>query len=622
MAKCGDSGGVSANTGRPCEHTAGKWVYPITSTGKCRTHLEEITGYGGGVEVCGDYGGVAESTGRPCQRTSGWGFLGVVRGRCRSHTALPEGEATPSAQPPPPVQPVEPIPVGEVVPDDRIFQIRRLKIEYPVSGQKWVAVGQTVEATLTFLGGRNVHDSIVALPVTGVTIVQTGDFTWELTPTVPGSFEFILKVIRADVLDSLDRPRLIEYRRKIGVQVGAPTTHTIPSEYFDGSNRTASLQTWFNSRPNNAIIEGSGDLRSDNTLALTNRWGMQFQGNVRLYTEVNVARTDFKQLLFRGGGYIGINGWTIESSYVIGTSYTKSKETQHGLEFQGTEEVDVDDLTIRNVWGDWILLSPEPIVIRSAFGKVPGLEITKFADGIFIMQATSGIRIRNCLFRGSNRQGISPVSACDLLQQDCVMEEAGRTNWDVEPGGTMNWNDNLDFYRNTIRGFSNYLISTGGSGEWMQQVRLRENTVEGKPLYCKFAGGAERRDLYLTDNVADTPLSSSRKLIELGGWKGEAHFLRNAASDSRPRFNGPNFSTGLARGAIELDNCQIVPPNLRVEDNNFTDQNGNPLPLTYRQIHHQGNTKAGAVCRVIEKVSDATEPVIVVGSETSCDWDP
>ena len=136
---------------------------------------------------------------------------------------------------------------------------------------------------------------------------------------------------------------------------------------------TGALNNWLISVPNGwtAGFQGGGCYRIDGTLVVTNKANFMIDGDGATFRPGSVtgdassiespskAAHSRSQWRLVGGSHVTIQNMTIEGADPSGTYNTKF-ETQHGIDIRGTEAVDINHVTIRNVFGDFVAFSQSP----------------------------------------------------------------------------------------------------------------------------------------------------------------------------------------------------------------------------------------------------------------------
>lgn len=627
MSLCGDFGGISTSTGRPCQRAAGWGVAPATDVGPCRTHLEATVGYSGGAETCGDYGGIAASTGRPCLRSAGWGFPGQTTGPCKTHYRVPVD--IPVA---PPVldEDLPELPPTEVEDEDtlRWYIVESMDRVFP-GVTRYVNANQEMLIRLNFRTGRGGHDSIVAsLP--GGTINKTGPFEWTVSApsTMMGNLAIHRKrfKLNGDLEDTVGN---VEFQVPVGP---APTFAITAGLLNPATEQTDAFKTYLSDKPARATHEGSGELRLDYGMSITDKWGFRVQGDLEIFTDYpghyydgkdldaylqknpdldpttakDLKRKGFQHIEIIRGGDVTFDGVTIRGPRPSNSVRydAEQREFQHAVAVYGTQGFSLLDCRAQDVWGDLLLLASMP-------NKSSGFYQTQYGQGLFNLRPAAKIVIANLVGINPGRQAISPTSVEGMEMYGGRLDRTQRTVWDQEPPGKEWWTKNVLIRDVTVGSAGNYVVSTGGNGEYMRDCEYRGIIMEGKGFAFKFAGNKERGGLKVKDCYS-TFVSKSPFMVDLGRWDGTAEFTGNTGWHDAPTMG--SGADKRNRPAIDATNC---PATIIASGNNWRSKTGAVYPMELRQTIYPGNDKTEPPCRIIEKLTSGS-PVTVLDTG-ACD---
>lgn len=389
------------------------------------------------------------------------------------------------------------------------------------------AVDGTV--TIKFRAGRAERDSIRVTSQSGG-IVKVDSLSWHLNS--PTSAMVSVKVFQTTA-DALGRIKKIAPVYQYWVQIGPQRTVQIPST-LDATGQTNvceatgnRLQTWLASLPNGTAVRGTDGARyrCDYGIRLTDKWNLTFTGKFTLFTLYNAVdlvsmfppgtikvsppdagRKGFRHLSFVRGGNISIDDLTISGPRprpLDNQNYIAPAETQHGIEFKGTNGITLRNIRVEHVWGDFLYL---------------GFNSTKFGDGLFAVDPSRHVEVVGT-FQNSGRQGVAITGLYNASIHNSTFSEVQRSLWDLEPGGTEEWLQDIDIYSNRIVGrVRNNVVANHGSGRWVQDIKIRDNDFGQKAFQMSFGGNTERRGLQILRNIARVTLGSPGGAVQVSGF--------------------------------------------------------------------------------------------------------
>jgi hypothetical protein len=268
------------------------------------------------------------------------------------------------------------------------------------------------------------------------------------------------------------------------------------------------LGTWLASVPNGATARfGGGCYRIDHTITLTDRADLTIDGGGATFRAgtptgdgspvdhpSRAARTR-AQWRLTGGHDIHLHDLTIQgANTAAGTgdaAYVGALEAQHGIDIGGTQQVEIDHVTINDVYGDFIYFGPAPV--------------KKGAAPVF----SSG-RVHDSTMARNGRQGIS-ITGGDGIQIDHnSISDTRRATFDLEPNGPQGWGvQHVSIDHNQIGAGRLNLLSMAGSGP-VHDVRITDNALQRTlTIITGGSGPGARSGLTIANNRTDMPLGTS-----------------------------------------------------------------------------------------------------------------
>lgn len=419
-------------------------------------------------------------------------------GACDPSAPSPEVPESEPVEVPPEAEPIEPEAVDTMVPRLHVLEDIR-------------ASGNVV--SIRFRPGWDIHDSIQARTSSG-SLIRSG-LSWRLDS--PRSALVTIQVCQK-IADNNGKIRDVCPEYETWVQIGPMFETAIPSE-IDSTGDTDvcsandnRLEAWLSTIPNGSIIrapEGSR-YRCDYGIELFGRWNLVFSGRTTLFTDYDASRDSdsnrrqFRNLSFDRGGNITIRGWNIEGPRRVGDStYIAVKETQHGIEFNGTNGVVLDSVSIKNVYGDLVCLC---------------FSSTRWGEGLHTSEPTRHVTITNGTFSNAGRQGFGITGLFDAKISGNTFSEIQRSLFDFEPGSRWDWVQDVEVFQNRVVGrIGNYFVAGHGQGMWMQNITIRDNDLGPKPFGITFGGNIFRKNIQILRNIAYSERGSPLSPIEISG---------------------------------------------------------------------------------------------------------
>jgi hypothetical protein len=271
---------------------------------------------------------------------------------------------------------------------------------------------------------------------------------------------------------------------------------------------TAALNSWLQSVPDGGTARFAGGCyRIDGTLTLTDRTDLTVDGGGATFRAGNPtgdtspvahpsrgARTRAQWRLTRGRD-IHLLDATIQGANPAGgtgdAAYVGALEAQHGIDIGGTQQVEIDHMTITDVYGDFIYFGPAP----TKAGSPP-----VFSSG----------RVHDSTMARNGRQGISVTGGDGIEIDHNTITDTRRATFDLEPNTPQGWGvRNVSIDHNQIGAGRLNLISMAGAGP-VHDVRVTDNTLHrALTVVTAGSGPGARSGLTIADNTSDVALGTS-----------------------------------------------------------------------------------------------------------------
>jgi parallel beta helix pectate lyase-like protein len=236
---------------------------------------------------------------------------------------------------------------------------------------------------------------------------------------------------------------------------------------------TAELQAFLDSVPDGSTIDfpAGARYRAEGGVVLENRRGLTLEGHGATILATTDGRAvpkpafvsgsrwprNRRHLLFMGGGDIVVRDLAVKGAHpgggVAEEAYVKELEAQHGLEFHGVEGVELDRITVTDVYGDFVYL------------------------GANAGSWTRNVRIHDSRFERNGRQGIAITAAENVVIEHNYIGNNRRATLDLEPNSEQGGARHIVLRENTIGPGRLFFLASRGRGNNVEDV-----TIEGNRL--------------------------------------------------------------------------------------------------------------------------------------------
>jgi hypothetical protein len=324
--------------------------------------------------------------------------------------------------------------------------------------------------------------------------------------------------------------------------------HRVPHDIANDCSRdvTAELTTWIASVPDGStlLFAKRACYRIDETLQVTNRQGLRFEGNGATFRADTDGDQGRRHLVFLGGGGIVVDDLTIRganhAASATNAPYVADKESQHAFSFQGVNGATLDHVRALGVYGDFVYIG---------VGK----------DG---QTWSNDVKVTNSVFIGSGRQGISVIAAQNVVIDHNTIEGVARSMFDIEPNSPRDGALHVRITNNHTGTAGNFWLASKGSGTGtIADITVTNNVAEnatGNVMWVAGSGMKSRGPFVIERNVFYL-----RGTAHDSGSRGAFYFSR--CTDVTVRANIAEFPAGQDIPAVEVRNSQQV----TVEDNVF-----------------------------------------------------
>ncbi|MGH7508118.1 MAG: right-handed parallel beta-helix repeat-containing protein [Gemmatimonadales bacterium] len=265
---------------------------------------------------------------------------------------------------------------------------------------------------------------------------------------------------------------------------------------------TAALQAFLDSVPDGATIEfpDSARYRAEGGLAFVNRRGLTLEGHGATILATTDGRAvpwpqglggsrkrwprTRRHLLFVGGENIAVRNLVIKGAHPAGgvgeAAYVKALEAQHGFEFRGVQGVELDRVTVTDVYGDFVYL------------------------GGYAGSWTRKVHIHDSRFERNGWQGIAVTWAEDVLIERNHLGQSRRAMLDLEPHNEQGGARRIVVRNNTFGPGRLFFLASKGRGSNIEDVTIEGNRLSrALNIYVVPPSGHRRARFRIVNNVSE-----------------------------------------------------------------------------------------------------------------------
>lgn len=282
-----------------------------------------------------------------------------------------------------------------------------------------------------------------------------------------------------------------------GLQPSADGSYRFEGATDCSTDVTVALNQFIADVPDGATISFAADAchRIDDTVEVVEKQGLTFDGNNASFKALEEGDGGRKHWEFTLGGDFTIRHLTVVGANPNGgpDGYVAEFASQHGFNFQGVSGVDIVDIAVTDVYGDFL-----------RFGKNTGED----------NRETTDVTVVGSRFERSGRQGVSFAAASDVVIQGNTFDGVGRSVFDIEPNSSGGGAQRVRLADNDLSAWGNLVLPVGGKGEVLD-IELVGNRLHGKQLDVLVkdirdekkddGGGVRRKNISIIGNVSDTP---------------------------------------------------------------------------------------------------------------------
>lgn len=286
---------------------------------------------------------------------------------------------------------------------------------------------------------------------------------------------------------------------------------------------TAELNHYIATSPDGGVVtlKPGACHRIDGTVIVENKRNLTFEGNDVTLKAGSQGDGTRKHFDVRGGGGFVFRNLTLIGAHPDGgpDGYVRELEGQHGFNFGGVDGADISNVTISDVYGDFMRFAKSP----AAAGEW-----------------TRNVVVNRSRFERSGRQGMHFAAASNIRVEGNSFYGVARSVFDIEPNSSAGGARNVELVDNTLTNWGNLVLPIGGKGE-VSDISLIGNRLFGRRLEVLVkdpreaqktdGGGVRRSNISIIGNVSDT--ASAQPGLVLHGVDGA--IVRNNVQPYEPQ---------------------------------------------------------------------------------------
>ena len=206
------------------------------------------------------------------------------------------------------------------------------------------------------------------------------------------------------------------------------------------------LQAFIDNVDNDRIVRFhlNGRYRVDGTLFVTNKSSITFDGQNSTIFATTRGNLERSQWWITGGGGLIFRRFVVKGANphagTADNAYVAALEKQHGFRIEGVEGIELDHVTVTDVYGDFVYVAR------------------------YIEDDSTNVWIHDSTFRRNGRQGIALVSVDGVIMERNVISDTRRGTIDLEPNGPNQSVTNAFIINNTVGVGRLFFIASHGKG--------------------------------------------------------------------------------------------------------------------------------------------------------------
>ncbi|MGH8984206.1 MAG: right-handed parallel beta-helix repeat-containing protein [Acidimicrobiia bacterium] len=274
------------------------------------------------------------------------------------------------------------------------------------------------------------------------------------------------------------------------VGAGTDSTHRIPDR-IDRTGRadvTSQMQQFLASVPDGSVIEfpRGARYRMEDTLEVRDRRDLTFEGHGATVFATTEGDRERSQWRIVGGAGIVFRNLIVRGANPQGgieeEAYRDDLEAQHGFEIAAVRNLELDRVTVTDVYGDFVLVGPNSPLTWS-----------------------QNIWIHDSSFARNGRQGIAVTAGRNVVIERNDIRQTRRSTFDLEPNTARGGAERIHILDNTVGVGRLLFLASHGNGP-VNDVVVSGNKLNGHVLNIDVvpAENDRRARFWITDNTSST----------------------------------------------------------------------------------------------------------------------
>ena len=267
---------------------------------------------------------------------------------------------------------------------------------------------------------------------------------------------------------------------------------------------TKELQAFLSQVPHHAVIAfpAGARYRIEGTLIVSSKNDLYIDGNgATFFATVPFVEGDNprirSQWQFRDISNLTVEDMVIRGAHPNGgnvpEAYVEQYEAQHGINILGGERIEIRNVSISDVYGDFVYVGGSPF-------KVLGFP--------------RNVWIHDNFFRRNGRQGVAVTAASDVVIERNDIADTRRATFDLEPGTESGSVRNIWIRENKVGPGRLLFVAGHGYGQ-VSDIYIQNNVLTGHPLSIDMAapGGVRRQNVVVTGNTSDSAIGNGQGVM-------------------------------------------------------------------------------------------------------------